>query len=126
MVSEALQDPKNAELSADEVWQELHDAIANDIHWRLESRVSVPFYENVPSIVKHAALIFACEAVYQRRKITPKDNPYTPLADELRKKLDDIGAGNASIGASMDERSSSAIIISEPTKAVSHGGKLSI
>ena len=45
---------------------------------------------------------------------------------ELRKKLDDIGAGNASIGASMDERSSSAIIISEPTKAVSHGGKLSI
>ena len=125
-LDEALQDTKNAKLSADDVWEQLHASIANDIHWRIEPRVKVPFYSNVPAIVKRAALVFACEAIFQRRKIAPKDNPFTPPADEMRKRLDAIGSGSAPLGSSVEETyNDGAIVISEPAKTKSSWGRLS-
>lgn len=127
LLDEALQDTKNAKVSADDVWAELHDSIADDIHWRIEPRVKVPFFSEVPSIVKRSARIFALEAIFKRRKVAPKDNPYTEMAKELRERLNKIGTGEMPLSPVLEETSNDqAIVISEPAKTKSSFGKLSI
>ena len=127
MLDEALKDTKNAKLSADDVWLELHNSVADDIHWRIEPRVKVPFFSEVPSSVKRSARIFALEAIFKRRKVSPKDNPYTAMANELRERLNKIGSGEMPLSPILEETSNDqAIVISEPAKTTSSFGKLSI
>lgn len=125
MLSEALSD-KNGTLSENEILREIHSAVADDIHMRISPKVKVPFLTNIPPIVKRAAVIFACEAVFERRKVAPKDNPFCEKAEQLREKLDKIGEGKAPISAGLSKNAPSAVIISTPAKTVSSAGRLSL
>lgn len=67
----------------------------------LAARYEVPF-TTPPAMVQEAALIFACEAIYDRRQILDK-NPYTARADDWRELLGKIGGGAGSIDAATEQ-----------------------
>lgn len=124
MVQEALTD-KNGTFTEDEVFAELQETIADEIHWRISPKVKVPFLSEIPAIIKRAALIFSCEAIFERRKVAPKDNPFFEKAEHLREKLDAIGSGKAPISVGLSKSKSSVVVISKPAKTTSSTGRLS-
>ena len=86
--------------------------------------MKVPFLSEIPAIIKRAALIFSCEAIFERRKVAPKDNPFFEKAEHLREKLDAIGSGKAPISLGLSKSQSSVVVISKPAKATSSTGRL--
>lgn len=123
VVDEGLTD-KTGNLTKAKVFTNIHSTVADDIHFRISPRVGVPFYTNVPAIVKRAALIFAAEIIFERRKVAPKDNPFTQKANEMRERLDKIGAGKSAISSDISELQESVIFISKPSKTTSTFGRL--
>ncbi len=57
----------------------------------------VPFVQPFPSLVVHASIIFACEALYRRRLTPGEKNPFTQEAEELRQQLMKVANGLASL-----------------------------
>jgi phage gp36-like protein len=60
---------------------------------------SVPFADPAPAVCQEAALVFACETIYDRRQIVEK-NPYKERADFWRDRLEKIGKGEIPLDAS--------------------------
>lgn len=73
----------------------LFDQIVQDasmeVDGRLNQTYTVPFTDPAPVKVRAAALVFVCEAFYQRRNVPPERNPFTARADYWRIELDKIG-----------------------------------
>ena len=62
---------------------------------------SVPFADPAPAPVKEAALIFAGEAICQRRQLFGDANPYNARANAWRLRLADIGKGKEPLAAGL-------------------------
>ena len=62
-----------------------------EVDGRLNQTYTVPFADPAPVKVRAAALVFTCEAFYQRRNVPPDRNPFTARADYWRIELDKIG-----------------------------------
>lgn len=67
--------------------------VSTDIDGALANIYDVPFSGTIPPKVGAAALVFACEAIYQRT-LTPNDkNPFTDQATRWRDEMVRIGKG---------------------------------
>lgn len=64
---------------------------SQDVDGRLATTYQTPFADTAPAKVRAAALIFTCEALYQRRNVPDESNPFKARADYWRKHLDMIG-----------------------------------
>lgn len=81
----------------------------------------VPFLTTIPAVCSEAALVFACETVYDRRQILDK-NPYKERADFWRDRLEKIGKGGLPLDASQEKEYTPGAAI---TEAVSVDGTMS-
>ncbi len=73
---------------------------------------AVPFTTTVPAVCQEAALVFACEMVYDRRQILDK-NPYKERADFWRTRLERIGAGELPLDATIEKEYTPGAAITE-------------
>lgn len=71
----------------------------------------VPF-TTPPAVVKEAAFVFACEAIYNRRQILEK-NPYKERADYWRTRLEKIGNGELPLDAATPKEVAPGVAITE-------------
>lgn len=95
------------------LWANIVATCSADVDGRLASIYSVPFTV-VPAKVKAATIIFVCEALYARR-ITPTEvNPFTKRADEMRKELSKVGAGDMPLDASLVRAFEPGAVITSP------------
>ena len=63
----------------------------------VSSTYSVPFTGTIPKKIRMAAIVFACEMLYQRRLIPTEHNPMTSEADHWRSELMLINKGLLSL-----------------------------
>ena len=106
------------------VWDEIAEAVADEVEGPLGLRYSVPFDVPFPKIVRQAARIFCAEILYLRRGISGEDNPWSVRATSMRRKLNKIGSGDDPLGPDYDKETPSGSIISEPSKTYSNQGRL--
>jgi phage gp36-like protein len=106
----------------------LWDAIAADasrqVDSRLASRYPVPFASPIPSLVIEAALTFAAEIIYQRRRMVGDDNPWTKPADHLRTTLERIGRGEMALEFARPDGAAPVVAITEAARTYSLTGRL--
>jgi phage gp36-like protein len=62
----------------------------------LEATYSLPL-STIPEKVSHAALIFCCESLYQRRLAPEEKNIFSQEANQLRRWLEKISTGEISL-----------------------------
>lgn len=65
----------------------------------VSSVYNTPFNGPVPVKIYQAAIVFACEMLYQRRLTPAEKNPMTPQADHWRDTLIKINSGELSLDA---------------------------
>jgi hypothetical protein len=70
------------------------DALVSSIY-------STPFQTPVPVKIRTASAIFACEMLYQRRLVSPEQNPFTEQANYWRKTLMLVNSGELSLDANV-------------------------
>ena len=58
-----------------------------------------PFNNPPPAKIYNAAIAFACEALYNRRRTSTQENPFKDKADEWRKELIAVGSGQHPLDA---------------------------
>lgn len=114
-VVEALDDNGDGQVDEDS-WAAVQKAAVQEVDGILGQRYKTPFKHPFPSIVTHAARIFAAEQLYARRGMAGDKNPWTARADEERKKLRLIAEGKAPLGPGFDRAKPSVSVISEPSK----------
>lgn len=84
----------------------------------LSGRYAVPL-SPVPKLAVEAALIFACEQIYNRRRQgVDEKNPYTPRADDLRDRLKRISDREESLDAKELPAFLPGAIIATPSKTI--------
>ena len=91
-VVEALDDDRDGSADAS-AWTAVEADAASQIDSRLGGRYTVPFTEPLPALVIEAAKVFCAEALYLRRGQSGDANPFLSRANDLRKRLQAIGAG---------------------------------
>lgn len=72
----------------------------------------VPFTDPAPAACQEAALIFACEEVYDRRQVSDR-NPFKERADWWRKRLEAIGKGEIPLDATIEKEYTPGAAITE-------------
>ena len=92
----------------DQIIQRAGDAVDS----YLASLYSTPF-NPVPPVVKEAALVFACEQIYDRRLQPEETNPMRERAKTWRARLADIGADKLPLDASFNRSFTPGAVISE-------------
>jgi phage gp36-like protein len=85
----------------------------NAIDGYLEATYALPL-PTIPSKVAHAALIFACESLYQRRLAPEEKNIFSQEANFLRKWLEQISTGEISLGLTIPKAVPPVVGITEP------------
>lgn len=99
VLRDALDDDGDGQADAGLLDQIIVNA-SDEINGLIGGRYTTPLV-TPPSVVKRAALVFSCEAVYRRRRNGDDQNPYRKTADALRQVLKDIGAGKLSLDAAI-------------------------
>ena len=106
------------------IWDAVLATAVEQIHSRLAPRFVVPFPEPFPAAVMEAARVFVCEALYIRRDVTGKANPWTEQANRMRARLDDIGNGKAALAGAEPTAFAAGGVISEDLTTVPSVGKM--
>jgi phage gp36-like protein len=120
---EALDDNGDGVPDAD-VWDQVAASAAAEVDGLLAMRFSTPF-ASPPAVVRHAALIFALETLYDRRGYSGDEkNPYASRARDERDKLRDIGAGKLPLTPVHQKPTQSVAVVSEPARTSSAAGHL--
>jgi phage gp36-like protein len=98
MLLEALDDDGDGQLDAGLVGR-LCPRASDAVDGFLAGRYVVPL-SPVPTLATEAAIIFACEIVYNRRRQGSEEkNPYTARANDLRERLKRIADRKESLDA---------------------------
>ena len=84
---------KDNQQSAEQVWDNITQAVSDEIDGYLAPRYVRPFPDPLHPKLKTAARWLSLEILYTRRGIYNDQNPATAKADLLRAELKDIGAG---------------------------------
>ena len=92
----ALDDNNSGTINQDTL-NNIIENVSTDIDGALANIYEVPFGSPLPPKVSRAALVFACEAIYQRRLAPNEKNPFTEQAKALREELVKIGAGELNL-----------------------------
>lgn len=117
-LTQALDDNGDGVIDA---WDAVSAAVDLRINGILGGRYAVPF-SPVPPVVADAAVILACEMCYGRRGVAAKDNPFSAQADQTRKTLAEIAAGDLPLFPGVERKEPSVSIITEPSGVFSGRG----
>lgn len=98
------------------LFDEVMAAACGDVDAYLAQRFTVPLTEPAPAIVKTAAEVFTLEKLYLRRGYAGERNPWTERADELRRRLQAIGDGEAALEVTLGPAKPSAVLIGEKSR----------
>lgn len=120
-LTQALDDDNDGAVDA---WAEVQAQACNDVDAPLSGRYSTPLPAPYPAIAVRAAQVFAAELCYLRRSVSP--NPWTAQADELRKTLAAIGAGDEPLTPVLQRAQPSGTVIGEPARTFSKRGALAV
>ena len=114
-LTEALDDDGAGTLDADMVGRILQRA-SDAVDSFLSGRYLVPL-SPVPKLAGEAALIFACEIIFNRRRQgADEKNPYTARANGFREELKEIADRKKSLDATERPAFSPGALISTPSK----------
>jgi len=80
---------------------------------------ATPFTTYIPSKIKDATIIFACEMLYQRRLAPEEKNIFKPQADLWREILKTIGTGQVPLDANVSR-------LVTPGFAITYESRLSV
>ena len=118
---QALDDNRDGVIDA---WDAVSAQACEAVDGVLGIRFAVPF-SPAPAVVKRAARVFALELVYLRRGVKGDDNPWTAQADDIRKQLKAIAAGEMPLGPTINRQQPSVSVVTEPARTSSAAGHLS-
>ncbi len=118
ILTQALDDDGNGEADA---WSVVAGAAQREVDAILGARFTVPFTDPIPAMVREAAFTFACEAIYLRRGIHGKENPFTERARSLREALAKVAAGTMPLSPTSSRERPSASIITTPAGTAGSG-----
>jgi len=107
------------------LYDQLAENASAEVDGYLEGRYGVPFTAPLPALVVTASRIFCLEGLYARRGFTRKSdppNPWTGRADDIRKRLDRIAAGEEPLF--VDKSGPSVDVVTEPSRTHSAGGRM--
>jgi phage gp36-like protein len=124
-LTQALDDDNDG-ASDSAVWEAIATAVSQEIDGILSLRFTVPFTGDVPPFVLYAAQILASAALYARRGVEEKLNPWAAEARDVRAKLKEIAAGQAPLGPGYPLAQATVDIIGEDSKTTSKSKKLSV
>lgn len=98
-LTEALDDDRDA--SADSgLLDAVIQAAGDEIDGLLSPSYDVPFTDTpLPALVRSAARILTCEALWLRRGHSGDANPWTSRANDVRRRLEDAGRGDVALTA---------------------------
>ena len=123
-LTQALDDDGDGAADAG-LWELIASQAGDAIDGVLGQRYATPF-DPAPAIVRTAALIFAAEAVYARRGVSPEQNPWKAQADATRAKLAAIGTGAEPLVPGTERERPSATLIGEASHTFSQTGRMAI
>jgi len=106
-----------------DAWDSVSAAVDTRINGILGTRYAVPF-SPVPPVVADAALMLACEMCYGRRGVSAKENPFAAQAEQTRKLLAEIAAGDMALFPGVNRQEPSVSIITEPSGVFSKRGAI--
>jgi len=118
-ITRGLDDDKDGEADTG-AWDALETAVEDEINGLIAPACG-PYSGTPPAVIRHAARVLACEALYLRGGVLPDNNPWTAAAKGVRDLLARIGRGEVSLGAAQGD---SADAITEPAKCYSRKGDL--
>jgi phage gp36-like protein len=118
---EALDDDGDGVVEPAE-WDQVATDASTKVDGLLGGRYAVPFANPIPAVVKNAAKVFACYAIYQRRGRADKDNPFAGEAKAVETKLTAIATGTEPLDPSVNRAKPSATAITSPAKTVGTTG----
>jgi phage gp36-like protein len=88
------------------------ETVSTSIDSYLAGLYETPFADPAPAVCQEAALIFACENVYDRRQILDK-NPWKDRADAMRTRLEAIGKGSMPLDVTIEKEYTPGAAITE-------------
>jgi phage gp36-like protein len=115
---QALDDNEDGAIDND-VWAQIQSDVQVEIDGFLGQRYATPFIDPLPAVVKSAARVFAIEAVYERRNLLSEKSPERVAAQNTRKKLAAIAAGDEPLAPEQQRAKPSGVVISEKSKTQS-------
>lgn len=124
-IVQALDD--NGDGEADEgLWDLVSSGVDAQINGRLEGRYAVPLAEPFPAVVTEAALVLAAEALYLRRGLSGDQNPWSKQANDIRARLERIGAGKEALKNEIAPARSGGSVIGETSRTYDGSGRLMV
>lgn len=112
---DALDDDGDRQIDPD-VLDGVLDSASRSVDAVLGQRYGVPFPDPPPVIAVRAAVAFAAQLCYQRRGISPEQNPWSREAGRWHKKLSAIAAGDEPLAPAEERAAPSASAITEPSR----------
>jgi phage gp36-like protein len=125
VIVDALDDNRDGSADAG-VWDKVAADVNIAVDGRLEGKFRVPLAGALPYVVREAAIVLACEALYLRRGHAGESNPWTKQADAFRARLERIGRGDEPLKFDEQPAADTAIIITEESKTHSSAGSLMV
>jgi phage gp36-like protein len=77
---------------------------------------TVPFADPAPAVVAEAAFVFACERIYDRRRLDAagdQANPWRARANSFRERLEKISRNQLKLDQSLDKPNTPGALITE-------------
>lgn len=101
---------------------------AAEIDGQLSGRHAVPFSGDIPPLVKHAAIIFVLEMLYERRgwHDAGGKNPWSKKAEALRVQIREVGMGERPLFPASDKAAKNVTAIKEDSKITGDLGLLDV
>lgn len=121
-LTQALDDDSDGIADAG-VWDSIAVSAGDAVDGLLGGRFHIPFAEPLPPIVTNAAQVFALEILYQRRGISPEQNPWAKQADDMRAMLRQIAKGAIPLAPDKKAANRPGTIIAEPSKTHDRQGR---
>lgn len=115
ILMQALSDGDGTQID-DAIWQQIAAIAAAAVDGPLSQRYAVPIGAPVPAVVSDCALVFTCEAIFQRRGVAPEANPFSARARECRTRLSLIGSGRDPLTAGSIKSAPSGSLVTEPSR----------
>lgn len=124
-ITQALDDDNDG-VADPGIWNVIKKDVHTEIDGALGARYRVPFRNPVPPFVLRVAVVLACAAIYERRGVSEKENPFAEQRKTLRKEMKEIAEGKAPLDPSEQRVQPSVSVVTEPAATTSSSGKLSV